>query len=85
MVQLRINSSHFDTISQKLDSNNTNFNLSFEAQDYIGLSSSLWDGNLTGKGVTAVILDTGISPNHDTFTYDGTNSWNERINGRPKW
>jgi len=60
-------------------SSNSRINLAFEAQDYIGLSSSLWDGNLTGKGVTVAVLDTGIQPNHDTFTYDGTQSWNERI------
>ena len=60
-------------------SSESTINLAFEAQDYIGLSSSLWDGNLTGKGVTVAVLDTGIQPNHDTFTYDGTNNWNERI------
>ncbi|MCJ7648022.1 MAG: S8 family serine peptidase, partial [Candidatus Lokiarchaeota archaeon] len=53
--------------------------LAFDAQDYIGLSPNLWNGNLTGKGVTVAVLDTGIQPNHDTFTYDGTQSWNERI------
>ncbi|MBY9018441.1 MAG: S8 family serine peptidase, partial [Candidatus Lokiarchaeota archaeon] len=46
---------------------------------YIGLSPSLWDRNLTGKGVTVAVLDTGIQPNHDSFTYDGTQNWNERI------
>jgi len=60
-------------------SSNSTINLAFEAQDYIGLSPSLWDRNLTGKGVTVAVLDTGIQPNHDTFTYDGTQNWNERI------
>ncbi|MHA1671584.1 MAG: S8 family peptidase [Promethearchaeota archaeon] len=60
-------------------SSNSKIDLAFEAQDYIGLSSSLWNGNLTGKGVTVAILDTGIQPNHSVFTYDGSNNWNERI------
>jgi len=61
------------------NSSNSAINLAFDAQDYIGLSSSVWDGNLTGKGVTVAVLDTGIQPYHDTFTYDGSQSWNERI------
>ena len=60
-------------------SSSSSINLAFEAQDYIGLSPSLWDRNLTGKGVTVAVLDTGIQPNHDSFTYDGTQNWNERI------
>ena len=60
-------------------SSNSPIDLAFEAQDHIGLSSNLWDRNLTGKGVTVAVLDTGIQPNHATFTYDGTQSWNERI------
>ncbi|MHA1104156.1 MAG: S8 family serine peptidase [Promethearchaeota archaeon] len=60
-------------------SSDSNINLAFEAQDYIGLSPSLWDRNLTGKGVTVAVLDTGILPDHETFTYNGTQNWNERI------
>jgi serine protease AprX len=51
----------------------------FDAQDLIGLSPSLWNGNLTGKGITVAVLDTGISPNHQVFTDDGKINWSERI------
>lgn len=60
-------------------SSNANINLAFDAQEHIGLSSNLWDRNLTGKGVTVAVLDSGIHPTHDVFTYDGSNNWNERI------
>jgi serine protease AprX len=53
--------------------------LTYDAQDYIGLTPSLWDENLTGKGVTVAILDTGIYPYHDVFTNDGARNWNSRI------
>jgi len=70
-INFSANPSHF--------SSSCNFKLAYDAQDYIGLSPSLWNGNLTGKGVTVAVLDSGIQPNHDVFTFDGTHSWNERI------
>ena len=79
LVHSRANAFTIYSSDSTLPSSNSKINLAFEAQDHIGLSSSLWDRNLTGKGVTVAVLDTGIQPNHDTFTYDGANNWNERI------
>lgn len=76
-------------ISIDLSSQNPNFDESisasnnikpsFDAQDLIGLTPSLWNGNLTGEGVTVAVLDTGIYPNHQVFTNDGKINWSERI------
>lgn len=79
LVHLERNKCIINSSDSTSNSSNSEIKLAFDAQDYIGLSSSVWDGNLTGKGVTVAVLDTGIQPYHDTFTYDGTQSWNERI------
>jgi serine protease AprX len=80
--------SHYAIVPIDLTSQNPNYertsssnNLkpSFDSQDLIGLTPSLWNGNLTGKGVTVAVLDTGISPNHQVFTNDGKINWTERI------
>ena len=53
--------------------------LSYTAKDYIGLSNEVWDEDLTGEGVTVVVMDTGIYANHSVFTDNGSLNWDERI------
>ena len=66
----------------KLNSTNSpygDYSQKFNAKDYIGLKNNVWKNGLTGKNITVVILDTGIYPNHDVFTKNGTLNWNKRI------
>jgi serine protease AprX len=51
----------------------------YNAQDYIGLQESVWEGEFTGKNITVAILDTGIFGNHSAFTNDGKLNWSDRI------
>lgn len=51
-------------------------NVDFNAQSHIGLAR---EDQLSGKGVTVAILDTGIYPNHSVFTDNESKDWNERI------
>lgn len=69
---------NYNKESALLDSDSS-ISLSYTAQDYVGLTEELWENNLTGKGITVAVLDTGIYPNHSVFTYNGLNNWTERI------
>ena len=74
-IDLTSQNSNFD---ENISASN-NIKPSFDAQNLIGLTPSLWNGNLTGEGVTVAVLDTGIDPNHQVFTDDGKVNWSERI------
>jgi serine protease AprX len=74
LVDLTSQNSNYDRIRSS-----NSVEPSFDAQDLIGLAPNLWNGNLTGKGVTVAVLDTGISPNHQVFTNDGKINWTKRI------
>lgn len=73
-----------DLIQQNLSKDkaikpSNSLNLNFDAQDLIGLTPDLWVKNLTGKGITVAVLDSGIFPNHSVFTQDGAINWTKRI------
>ena len=73
-----------DISSQQQNNDNrikssNNLKLSSDARELIGLTPNLWNGNLTGKGITVAMLDTGITPNHQVFTNDGKINWTKRI------
>jgi len=72
------NSSNFGLLDSSISSD-VKMSLSYEAQDYIGLSGDNWAKDLIGDNITVAVLDTGIYPNHSVFTNDGMLTWNQRI------
>jgi serine protease AprX len=80
LSDLNINTLNLKTNEESVFLNgDPSINLSYTAQDYVGLTEDLWENNLTGKSVTVAILDTGIYPNHSVFTNNGIINWSERI------
>ena len=57
-------------------SNSTN-NVTFSARNYIDLYDNGIE--LTGRGISIAIIDSGVDPDHIIFTNSGENNWRQRI------
>lgn len=77
---LNFNQSISESGEFKDDLSSTNkLKTTYDAQEHIGLSNSLWKHNLTGSNITVAVLDTGIFANHSVFTNDYSINWSKRI------
>lgn len=53
--------------------------LQFDGKDLVGVNQDAFKARLTGDNITIAVFDTGIDPNHEVFTEEGSQSWTDKI------